>query len=403
MRINQNQTLYVALFVSASLLAALKVLYVAGLINTSSFGIYTLLILGGALSNYLFGLGLIDGLITKLSKLKNEDLTKSYRDSAISAILTSGIIGLILGLLFIFVFIDLQNYNYYLVPLYCFFFLIFGLASSILLARLKSVAYAAILFAKSLITIFLLFYFSISSLDGVIIAEIMGIILSLFIFLKIEKLKKITLPNLVQIKELYNLGIPFTINTLTLNLTNNLDKWIISAFLGSYSIGIYGFASQLNTLGQSFFMMTQTYFLPRIMRSYSFEKRKESFKYCLGLSFVSILLMGLFLLLLFPFAQKAVHDFYPEYVASLNLYLPISLICISICSNHTEPLYRALNKGKEYLHIHLFILSVFLLSTIMLLPNLTIIAIAYIAAVLKLLNCVVCYLYLYFNIRKSAK
>ena len=212
-----------------------------------------------------------------------------------------------------------------------------------------SMEYALVLMLKNISAPLIALLFSKNSTaEHVLLAETLGmiicIILCFTVWCRDIKIKQFKFK---KAQPFIAIGLPFTANSLLLNLSNNIDRWAVHLIFGATTLGTYSFALNFASLGHMVLNMIQLYAGPRMLSKFGKTNDISIISsQCKGIAILTLFIFGLGSIPTFIFFPIAVKTWFPEYTASIELLKLVYVGAAASAIGFSDIIFRAIGKGQ---------------------------------------------------------
>ncbi|SFV57254.1 polysaccharide biosynthesis protein [hydrothermal vent metagenome] len=164
-----------------------------------------------------------------------------------------------------------------------------------------------------------------SYIQGLVIGLSLGSIISLYISKDYILGFKIIKDAKEQLKELFQLSLPFVPDYLGNSLIQMADRVVILMLFGKYELGLYAVITKLAMIPQIIIGTVTGGFLPVMFRNYKTEKGKNLIK---NFFHIYLILIPIAFLITYPIASWAVELFAGSEYVKMSYLFPMALVSI---------------------------------------------------------------------------
>ena len=340
----KNISLYTFVSFFTKSFSLLIVPIIAHNLSVEDFGKYTIIISIVALfqSIYLFGFEhSLNYYFNKFKSTTNKNILVSTQFFFITivSLITLIIISLIFNSK-----VDFLN----LILFLCFLSIILSYFSSLLKVNMQAIFFTKSQVLKStvlLITIYLFVNIFNLNIEGILLANIIAILISIiYMFISIKNYFTMNISfNLL--KKVLSYGLPLMPAGTILWASTQLDRYYILYFINEYVLGIYGFALSIGLIPVFLKMAFKSALDPFVMKTFHNEPFKTK-QYISGFFTLNIYVFSFIFLLISIFAKDAVLIIGGEKYLESILYIPFILFTVSITTLNQYFIY-GINFNKE--------------------------------------------------------
>lgn len=362
--------MYVVLSFSAAILSFYKLGYLASKLSSEDFGLYSIIILSFVYIGYLGGFGGSDYV------LKVGSMTAHDKQSELFLMRNNAIFYGLLGVLAVSLALLLVSYLVFSIKIYGAMLAVVALAictlpynvfESYYRATQASLAFSGMLLAKAVLVIIgINFLVDDYGIVGVLLSELTALTIIVG-FCVAQNFNVIRFSGLegpfVAINKMIRNGLYVSVSNLLRNISVTADRYIVTFFLGVYSLGVYSFVMILYQGGVLFSGIVMNIFGPYLIRRYSSNPSGREVSTLLWKLVASLAVVAACVFPLFAHLTKYVVGIFFQNYDSADVYSMLNMIYIaSIASFFVFLLdWFFICISKEYLISMLSLLSFILI------------------------------------------
>jgi O-antigen/teichoic acid export membrane protein len=352
-----------------SALALGKFIVFAKLLSVNDFGLYSIFISLGTFAVFLFSFGsdiIFFNTGNKHLARNNDRKISTLYSKLLTFHIVWGCVYSAIVYLLIHLFFPLVNMQeqFSLIGLFSLNLILFNIGTTYFRIYENFVAFGAYIFLKGFVSLLVaLILIDLYGVKGVISAEIISLIVINYFLVKRTGFSFLPVKNINRYTRAYlKSGAPFAFGYLMQNLSLNIDRWIISVYLGMRSVGLYSFsliylqaaASLMNIYSQ----VINAKFLKTIHKEKSYTTVMKEIRIIntyISIGFLLFYLVNYFMM------DMVILKIFDQYIAARELILIVLFGVYFYLINIYEIILIASNKGTKISKINLQVLTFLIL------------------------------------------
>lgn len=334
--LRRDYLLYLLLSFSAAILSFYKLGYLASKLSSEDFGFYSIIIISFVYICYLGGLGGSDYV------LKLGSMTAFDKRSEIFLMRNNAIFYGLLGVVAISLAILLLSYLFFSTQIYWVVLAVVALAictlpynvfESYYRATQAPLVFSGMLLGKAIFVIagvyMLVDDFGIA---GILISELVALAVIVFVCI-VKNFNLIRFGGLdwpcVAIRKMIINGFYISVSNLLRNISITADRYIVTLFLGVYSLGVYSFVMILYQGSVLFGGIIMNIFGPYLLRRYSSNSSSREVATLLWKVVASLAIIAASVFPLFAHLTKFFVGFFFQSYSSSDVYFMLNIIYVA--------------------------------------------------------------------------